>query len=129
VGLRLHLVMECDFLAIAKATERTRERRHFSRFGRGAHEIRHYSQLANARSWHHLQSPRPEAANVETPSEVGGRVRAAAATSITAVGIVDGRLVGHDENVANDPELLRHGRNEVVADEDVLVLFLDDLVV
>ena len=38
------------------------------------------------------------------------------------------RLVGKNEDVAQTGELLRHRRDEVVADEDVLVLFLHQFV-
>ncbi len=46
---------------------------------------------------------------------------------IGVVGAANLGLVGKDENVAQAAELLRYRRDVVVADQDVLVLFLDQL--
>ena len=129
VRLRLHLVRERDLLTVAQMARCAGKWRHFPGFWRHAHVIGDDAELADTRRRHLDESARPKAAHVERPTHVRRWIRASAAGSVTRVSVVDGSLVGHDENIRDGAELLCHGSNEVVANEDVLVFLFDDFIV
>src|SRR5437588_13027237 len=94
-----------------------------------AHVIGDDAELGDTRRRHLDESARPKAAHVERPTHVRRWIRASAAGSVTRVSVVDVSLVGHNVPIREDAELLRHGRNEAVAKEEVLVFLLDDYIV
>ena len=119
---RAHLVTQRHFLAIAKAAGRSGERRHFFGTGEQADEVGHDTRLADARpcglgyeSWN------------DSVHRLGAQALRRVLGAVRIVGCTHRSLVGQDEYVAHAAELLRHRRDEVVADQDVLVLFLDQL--
>ena len=120
-GACRHLVGQSQFLAIAQRPRGTRERRSLADAGVQAHEVRNDAGLAGARP--DLGFAGEVVARVDD-TEVGGRIDRV----VRVVERVDRRLVGQDEDVAQAIELLGHRGDENVAHQDVLVLFLDDLV-
>ncbi len=128
VGLRLHLVFEVEFLAVAQVAGSAGERRHLARFRRDAHVIGDHAQRAHARRRQHGEPTGSEAADIVGAAHIRGRIGGAAAAAVGRVGVIDGRLVGHDEDVAQAGKLHCDRGDEVVADQDVLVFLLDDFI-
>ena len=124
LGQHRGLVVQDHFLAVAQIARRTCERRGLPGARVQAVQVGDDALLA------HTRPERLDAARVafvaRRCAEVGGQVQAAG-TVLVVVGI-DRGLVGHDEDVAESGELLRHRRDVDVAEEDVLVLFLHQLV-
>ena len=103
---------------------RSRERSHFARLREQADEVGNRAQRAHAG---------PEDLDAARVSLTAREGRAAQGLSrvLRVVGVeesADFGLVGQDEDVAQTCELLRGRRNVVVADQDVLVFFFDQLV-
>ncbi len=128
VRLRLHLVFQSKLLAIAEGTSSTGKGRHFPGFWRHAHEIWDDAKLAHTRRRHQDECARSEAADA-IPAKISCRIGRAASGPICQIGVVDGGLVGHDEDVAEAAELLCDWRDIVIANQDVLIFLLGDLVV
>ena len=115
------LVVQRDFLAIAQRPRGARERGRLADRREQAHDVRHHAGLADARP--DLVGAGEVLARVDD-AEVGRRVHRV----VRVVVAIQRRLVGQDKDVAEAGDLLRDRRDIDVAHEDVLVLFLDDLV-
>ena len=115
------LVVQRDFLAIAQRPRSPRERRRLAGRREQAHHVRHDASLADARP--DLIGAREIRPGVDD-AEVGRRVHRVAGVVIA----VQRRLVGQDEDITQAGDLLGDRSDVNVTHEDVLVLFLDDLV-
>src|SRR3954468_12767087 len=121
---RRHLISERNFLAVAQIADCAREWSYLSRLREQADEVWNSELLANARPERFYAAGITLLAGEYGPSQILGGI-------LGVVGIVsstDFCLVRQNENVAQATELLRDWRNVVVADQNVLVFFLDQLI-
>ena len=119
---RRHLRLERDLLAVAQRTHGTGERRLLSRTGEQAIEVRHGALRAHAGPEH------LDRAGITLVPRHGAVVCSRLDRVVGVVGRTHRCLVGHDEDVAEACELLRHRGDEGIPEQDVLVLLLDELV-
>ena len=122
VGAGLHLVAQHDALDVAQRAVHAGERSDLLRLREDAQVVGYTVQVAHAFGVLQLRCRR---------AQVAGRVgqdAGVAGIRVVRVGIVQRGLVGQDEDAAQPAELRDRRRDEGVADQDVLVFFLDHFI-
>ena len=130
LGDRTRLVVQRHFLAVAEVAGGSGERGHLVRLRVEADVVGHNARFTDARP-NRLGNKARHDVGYGRSSQVLGRILRVVCV-VTRAGVLlrssHRGLVGDDEDVAQPAKLLGYRGDEVVADEDVLVLFLDQFV-
>ena len=115
------LVLQRDFLAVAQIARSTSKGRHFLGLREDAHEVRHDAGLAHTG---------PELFHASRVAFAAGQVQSTQIRGLVlsvggVVARADRGLVGQDIDRAKSAELLGNWGDVIVADQDVLVFFLN----
>ena len=115
------LVLQRDFLAVAQIARSSGKGRYFVGLREDAHEVRHDARLAHTG---------PELFHASRVAFAAGQVQSTQIRGLvlSVVGVVaraDRGLVGENIDGTQSTELLRDRRDVIVADQDVLVFFLN----
>src|SRR5271165_4748236 len=126
---RAHLVGERNFLAVAQVAGRSGERRNLVGLRVQAYVVGHDTRLAYARPGWLRDEPGNDIVARRGPQTLRGILGVVSVvTGASREGAGNRSLVRNDENVAQAAEFLGHRRYEVVADQNVLVFFLHQLI-
>src|SRR5271165_2464830 len=127
---RAHLVGERNFLAVAQVAGRSGERRNLVGLRVQAYVVGHDTRLAHAGPGWLRDEPGNDIVARRGPEALRRVLGVVGVVARTRVLLRSSHrsLVRNDENVAQAAEFLGHRRDEVVADQNVLVFFLHQLI-